>query len=83
MANLTILSNNEVAELITVSECIPIIENLFQNLNDVQMPPKVYLNIPNGDFRAMPAVVHNTAGIKWCGVHMDHTGTKRKVNIFS
>ena len=83
MASLTILSNNEVAELITVSECIPIIENLFQNLNDVQMPPKVYLNIPNGDFRAMPAVVHNTAGIKWCGVHMDHTGTKRKVNIFA
>ena len=47
------------------------------------MPPKTYLNISNGDFRAMPAIVDNTAGIKWCGVHMDDTGTKRKVNIFA
>ena len=83
MANLTILSNDEVAELITVSECIPIIENLFKNLDNSYMPPKTYLNIPNGDFRAMPAIVDNTAGIKWCGVHMDDTGTKRKVNIFA
>ena len=83
MANLTILNNDEVAELITVSECIPIIENLFKNLDNSYMPPKTYLNIPNGDFRAMPAVVDNTAGIKWCGVHMDDTGTKRKVNIFA
>ena len=83
MAHLTILSNDEVAELITVSECIPLIENLFKNLDNSYMPPKTYLNIPNGDFRAMPAIVDNTAGIKWCGVHMDDTGTKRKVNIFA
>ena len=83
MANLTILSNDEVAELITVSECIPIIENLFKNLDNSYMPPKTYLNIPNGDFRAMPAIVDNTAGIKWCGVHMDNTGTKRNINIFA
>lgn len=83
MAKFTILSNDEVAELITVPECIPIIENLFKNLDNSYMPPKTYLNIPNGDFRAMPAIVDNTAGIKWCGVHMDDTGTKRKVNIFA
>ena len=83
MANFTILSNDEIAELLTVSECIPIIENLFKNLDNSYMPPKTYLNIPNGDFRAMPAIVDNTAGIKWCGVHMDDTGTKRKVNIFA
>ena len=83
MEHLTILSNNEIAKLITVSECISIIENLFKNLDNSYMPPKIYLNIPNGDFRAMPAIVDNTAGIKWCGVHMDGTGTKRKVNIFA
>jgi len=83
MAHLNILSNTEVAELLTVSECISIIENLFKNLDNSYMPPKTYLNIPNGDFRAMPAIVDNTAGIKWCGVHMDDTGTKRKVNIFA
>ena len=47
------------------------------------MPPKVYLDIENGDFRSMPALVKDTAGIKWCGVHLDDTGTKRKVNIFA
>lgn len=83
MANLTILSNDEVAELLTVSECISLIDNLFKNLDNSYMPPKTYLNIPNGDFRAMPAIVDNTAGIKWCGVHLDDTGIKRKVNIFA
>lgn len=83
MANPIILCNDEIAELLTVSECIPIIENLFKNLDNSYMPPKTYLNISNGDFRAMPAIVDNTAGIKWCGVHMDDTGTKRKVNIFA
>ena len=47
------------------------------------MPPKIYLDIPNGDFRAMPAVVGSTAGIKWCGVHLDESGKKRKINIFA
>ena len=83
MENISILNNDEIAKLLTVDECIPIVENLFKNLDNSQMPPKTYLNIPNGDFRAMPAVVENTAGIKWCGVHLDDTGTKRKVNIFA
>lgn len=83
MSNPVILDNNEIGELLSVEECIGIIENLFKNLNRTQMPPKIYLDIPNGDFRAMPAVVENTAGIKWCGVQLDESGTKRKVNIFA
>ena len=83
LLSIIILNNNEVDNLLTVNDCIPIIENLFKNLDNSQMPPKIYLNIPNGDFRAMPAIVDNTAGIKWCGVHLDDTGTKRKVNIFA
>ncbi len=83
MQNVPILSNDEVGKLITVPECINIIERLFKNLDHTQMPPKTYLNIPNGDFRAMPAIAYDTAGIKWCGVHLDDTGTKRKVNIFA
>ena len=76
-------TNEEVSRIITVSECIEVIDSLFKNIEDTQMPPKVYMNIPNGDFRAMPAIVGNTAGIKWCGVHLDETGTKRKINIFA
>ena len=83
MQDIKMLSNADIDKLITVPECIPIIENLFSDLSNTQMPPKIYLDIPHGDFRAMPAVVDNTAGIKWCGVHLDETGTKRKVNIFA
>jgi len=78
-----ILSNDEIVEIITVQECMGIVEKLFGNLEDSQMPPKIYLDIPDGDFRAMPAVVGNTAGIKWCGVHLDKTRQKRKINIFA
>jgi alanine dehydrogenase len=61
------LTNKQIANLITVEECVPVIEELFKNIKNTQMPPKVYMNIPNGDFRSMPAVVGDTAGIKWCG----------------
>ena len=77
------LNNDQVCEILSVSECIGVIEELFKDLSKTQMPPKIYLDIPNGDFRAMPAVVGSTAGIKWCGVHLDETGTKRKINIFA
>jgi ornithine cyclodeaminase/alanine dehydrogenase-like protein (mu-crystallin family) len=76
-------TNDEVAEMLSVPECIELIDDLFKNIEHTQMPPKIYMDIPNGDFRAMPAIVRNTAGIKWCGVHLDETGTKRKVNIFA
>tara|TARA_R110000824_G_scaffold128568_4_gene289564 strand:+ start:68273 stop:69199 length:927 start_codon:yes stop_codon:yes gene_type:complete len=78
-----LLTNKDVSALLTVEECIPVVEKVFKEIEDTQMPPKIYLDIPNGDFRAMPAVVGNTAGIKWCGVHMDETGNKRKINIFA
>jgi alanine dehydrogenase len=78
-----LLTNEDVSRLLTVEECIPVVERVFKEIENTQMPPKIYLDIPNGDFRAMPAVVGNTAGIKWCGVHMDESGKKRKINIFA
>ena len=76
-----ILSNDEIVEIITVQECMDIVEKLFVDLEDSQMPPKIYLDIPDGDFRAMPAVVGYTAGIKWCGGHLDKTNKKRMINF--
>lgn len=61
------LTNEQVMDLLTVEECISVIEDLFKDIKNTQMPAKVYMNIPNGDFRSMPAVVGDTAGIKWCG----------------
>ena len=74
------LSNEDVANLITVPECINIIEKLFDNLDVTHMPPKVYMDVPNGDFRSMPAVVNQTAGIKWAGIQFDNNG---KCQIFA
>ena len=81
--NTYFLSNQDVIDLISVTECIGVIEKLFANIQKTQMPPKVYMEIPDGDFRSMPAIVDNTAGIKWCGVHLDSTKKKRKCNIFA
>ncbi|MDY6765346.1 MAG: ornithine cyclodeaminase family protein, partial [Halobacteria archaeon] len=38
------------------------------------MPPKTYIELPqyNGDFRAMPAYVEKSAGVKWVNVHPDN-----------
>jgi len=80
MHEVHMLTNQDVDRLLSVSECIPVIENLFENLKDTQMPPKVYMNVPKGDFRSMPAVVGNTAGIKWAGLNMGEPG---KINIFA
>ena len=63
-------TNDEIAEILSVPECVELIEDLFKNIDNTQMPPKVYMNVPNGDFRAMPAVVGNTAGIKWAGLNI-------------
>ena len=61
MSNPIILNNDQISGILTIPDCIEIIENLFQECYDhehcglIQMPPKIYLDIPNGDFRAMPA----------------------------
>jgi len=34
-----------------------------------KMPPKVYVTLPKGDFRAMPAAIGNAAAVKWVNVH--------------
>ena len=73
-------TNDEVADLLSVPACIELVEDLFKNIDNTQMPPKVYMNVPNGDFRAMPEVVGNTAGIKWAGLNIKEAG---KINIFA
>lgn len=73
-------TNEEVSGTISVKECIEVIDNLFENIEKTHMPPKVYMDVPNGDFRSMPAVVNNTAGIKWAGLNLREPG---KIKIFA
>ena len=45
-------------------------------VGNVQMPPKVYITFPNGDFRTMPAYIpaEQLAGIKCVNVHPGNPG---------
>ena len=45
--NTYFLSNQDVIDLISVTECIGVIEKLFANIQKTQMPPKVYMEIPD------------------------------------
>jgi alanine dehydrogenase len=54
-----------------MSDVIRVVEDTFIALgqNKVSMPPKSYLIVEHGDFRAMPAAIDGAAGIKWINVH--------------
>ncbi|MGA9139262.1 MAG: ornithine cyclodeaminase family protein [Methanocella sp.] len=69
-----LLSNADVAAVISMGDIIPVVENAFSEYarNNVVMPCKIYLDVQGyGDFRAMPAYMPSskTAGIKWVNVH--------------
>jgi alanine dehydrogenase len=68
-----LLSGRDVAETVTMADIVPAVEHVFGEYAEgrVVMPPKIYLDVPKGDFRAMPAYVPSvgTAGIKWVNVH--------------
>ncbi len=57
-----------------MKEVIPAVENAFRQwaLGKAQMPPKSYLTVDKGDFRAMPASLPGAAGMKWVNVHSEN-----------
>lgn len=69
--HLLILDAAAVRDLVTMPQVIDAVENAFlaYGRGEAQMPPKVYLQVPDGDFRAMPAYVAGAAGVKWVNVH--------------
>jgi len=66
-----ILSRKDVAGLLDMPEVMQTVEQAFRDYASgrAQMPAKVYLQVPKGDFRAMPAAVPEAAGVKWVNVH--------------
>jgi len=64
-----------------MGEVLKAVEHAFklQAKGKVIMPPKLYLNLPEhqGDFRAMPAYIDGSAGIKWVSVYPNN----RKYNL--
>jgi alanine dehydrogenase len=69
--NTTFLSGKEIASLLDMKEVIRAVEDAFLNLasGKAKMPPKIYLSLDEGDFRAMPAAIPGAAGVKWVNVH--------------
>jgi len=68
-----ILTRSEVEALATMELAVAAVEAAFGAFGrgEASMPPKVYLPIDDhdGDFRAMPARLGSSAGIKWVNVH--------------
>jgi len=66
-----VLDAKAVRELLDISEVIAAVEDAFRALGQgrAAMPPKSYLAVPDGDFRAMPAALPGAAGLKWVNVH--------------
>jgi alanine dehydrogenase len=66
-----LLDRNAIKALITMSDVINVVEEAFRMCGEGKgnMPPKTYLSVEHGDFRAMPASLPGCAGMKWVNVH--------------
>jgi len=66
-----LLDRNAIKTLIRMSDVINVVEEAFKMCGEGKgkMPPKVYLAVEQGDFRAMPAALPGCAGVKWVNVH--------------
>jgi len=71
-----LLSRHEIEKLLTMGEALEAVENAFslKAQGKAIMPGKIYLNLPDyhGDFRAMPAYIDGSAGMKWVSVYPDN-----------
>ncbi len=66
-----VLDRRAVRELLDMGEVIAAVEQAFRDLGQgkAKLPPKSYVAVPDGDFRAMPAALPGAAGLKWVNVH--------------
>lgn len=66
-----LLDNHTISSLLKMSEVIGAVEEAFIAWAEgrANMPPKAYLLVEHGDFRAMPAALSGCAGVKWVNAH--------------
>ena len=71
-----LLKQSDVRVLAKMPEVLGAVERAFtaHGKGESQMPAKVYLELPqyNGDFRAMPAYMSGSAGLKWVNSHAEN-----------
>jgi len=65
------LTRKDISRLLDMPAAIKAVEQGFRQWDSgqAQMPPKSYLSLDKGDFRAMPAALPGAVGIKWVNVH--------------
>lgn len=69
------LTDAAISRLISPATALGLAEKAFRAWGErrVQMPAKVYLTLPEGDFRAMPAYIRSgrggVVGVKWISVY--------------
>jgi len=69
-----LLDRNSIKSLIRMSDVINVVEEAFRMCGEGRgkMPAKTYLSLEHGDFRAMPAALPGSAGVKWVNVHPEN-----------
>jgi alanine dehydrogenase len=69
-----LLDRNAIRSLIRMSDVINVVEEAFRMCGEGRgkMPAKTYLSLEHGDFRAMPAALPGSAGVKWVNVHPEN-----------
>lgn len=74
-----VLSTTDVEKSIDMRAVLDRVEDAFVEYGKGRaiMPPKEYINLQNGDFRAMPSYVHGAIGLKWVCVYPDNPKTRR------
>ncbi len=68
-----ILTHRDVRALLDMPRAVEAVEQAFAAYarGEARMPAKVYLDLPEhqGDFRAMPSLMGDRAGVKWVNAH--------------
>ena len=66
-----LLDRKVVKDLLSMPEVVRAVEDAFRVWGQgiANMPAKAYLTVPQGDFRAMPAGISGSVGMKWINVH--------------
>jgi alanine dehydrogenase len=71
-----LLSRGEIEKQLAMTEVLEVVENAFKlkAQGKAIMPAKIYLELPqyHGDFRAMPAFIDGSTGMKWVSVYPDN-----------
>lgn len=69
-----ILTRKDVQKLLVMEDVLAAVEQAFRDyaLGKWTLPVKMYLQVPRGDFRAMPAATAGAAGLKWVNVHPEN-----------